>query len=325
MPEFSPVSEAPLEQAALDILGGAPARPHALHIAALVEQGFDEVHLHRAWLDLGNDKPIMSKTLGELDRILPYLPETTKAVARRYGKAPVRLFADRDGDIMHDHYVVTNPDDDKAHLMPASMYLLQSPSMLLRPGIALRFLAKYDITPDTLEAATEPLAIIDTGFVGRVRTALGDAIDRTYGYLPDTAKERIEIGLLCATGSPKKGVDQLIDVATTEYDEILHQFPRILDMTAGRPDSLDYYRPTFPIAASMQVMPRFHGAYMGLITKNNESIPITNPEPLSSDVDTMQGRSVDSGPVNYSIVNPLAAAIVQLRVVRHALQHRPGA
>jgi hypothetical protein len=79
--------------------------------------------------------------------------------------------------------------------------------------------------------------------------------------------------------------------------------------------------PNFALATSLQLHPRYHGTYQKLVRQDDGKV-LARPDP-----EEIHARSVDAywdsdqtGRCNDSLVNPLAAALIQRNIVAAALE-----
>ena len=66
------------------------------------------------------------------------------------------------------------------------------------------------------------------------------------------------------------------------------------------------------LATALQLIPHYHGPFVTIAERDNRPVGVTTNEPI--DVNVAKPDNYNDGAV-ASLVNPLAAAIVQYRVV----------
>ena len=305
-------SRAYAEQAALDIIRDAPRRPVAEHVAQLIRRGLTDDDILAAGKELGYEPPIMDQTLAELDVALPYIAQVSDVVADRYAGYQ-RLHAARDQELQQDYHAIAHPESP-ARLLPASMPFVRNLHLSHRDG-ARDFLDSYGMSAAWAASPEDAIVVVDTGFMGNVAKRLKEAIQSLYGLA--VAPDKVVAALVCSLSTE---VEQLIDVPGTVAD-MLARLPRM--QTLYSPYSNSRYAPsTHPLATSLQNMPRFHGPYIGLEYNPTSQTyaPLMRDAPLTTNVDNMNGHDTTDGWANLTIVNPVAAAVVQARTVRYALQ-----
>ena len=176
---------------------------------------------------------------------------------------------------------------------------------LLKVLPAPEFFARFGVTEDFF-AGEEKILLFDAGFKGSVAETL-QLIFLTIFFVKNTLvlKNRIKIGLV--------GLDEGVDSSYRfiNFDKLdcdcAVLFPRIHALLSSR-RPLDFY-----IASAIQLMPRYHGHYSEQELKRDAAgilMPIPLEEPLSTSLDNI-------GTVNDSLVNPLAAMLVQRRVSKY--------
>ncbi|MDP8298554.1 MAG: hypothetical protein P9L88_01420 [Candidatus Tantalella remota] len=257
-----------------------------------------------------------SKTMLELENVLPYLDRTVKTILKIYPDDTI-LVAGRDAETLYDALKTVlrgSPREDDVKLLPVSGNLLENmeePYSLDQPPLALqeRFFASFGITDETINSGKR-FVIIDTGFEGTVRM-------RVLRLLTNILKNKV----------PSNSISSAIDIALigandkrfrflelTEFDlerdELSRKFPKTMAV-----EGVDKLTGNFCIAAVLQLLPHFHGQYYNLREEEDGTVSAIagRPKTLSWDID-------HASKVNGVNVNPFAAMIIQKRVVEYFRQ-----
>ncbi len=287
-------------------------------MAGLIERGLTEDIIVQAAETRGMQLPNMELTLAELDLSLPYFPAIAEQLATQYGDR-VKIFADRDADQLYDYFVIRYPNpDQESYLMPGSMDLWNSDGMQ-QADLVVDFLGQNGLGRNQVEDINRSYLLVDTGVKGSTTRRLSDKISLAYPkVMPMHVSGQIETKLLCAEKSriESGGVTDFgIDTGNTRWPKYDRKFG------AGHPYPSDVHSSTYGMMYGMQLAPKYRGAHTGLVRLDDGRV-VTLPDPTdipSDDVDGIQSS------VNDSVVNPLAAAIVQYRVVQAALLAREAA
>lgn len=224
----------------------------------------------------------------------------------------MKIFADRDADQLYDDFAITHPDQE-SYLMPGSMPLWNSPGMKNK-NLVTAFLAQYGLTREAVENPERQYLLVDTGFKGSTTDRLDGKIGLAYN-IPTPLKwtGRLHTKLLCAEEARfKTGA-----VTDFGFDTHNNRWPKHDQAHGeGAPYPDDLHGNTYGLVYGMQLMPRYRARHVDLVQlEDGRLLTVPDPEELPSDnVDGVQHS------VSDSVVNPLAAAIVQYRVVRAALE-----
>lgn len=306
----------PDETIVRELFSAPQGRPRAEDVAKLIANGLTEEQLVTAAAQRDYRLPVMDRTLQDLDTILPHMLRFTTKLHERYGDA-VLLFAACDADPLHDLSSVIYPDQHNVRL-PASQTLVYSPS-LHDPVTARRFLAHYGLDEAAVMDPSRQYVLVDSGFEGSVGEALSDIAERAYGDDTMLRDDRIQRALLCAAPSVRHR--QLVDVP---YEPGLYTpelLPRLWSGWLSSPDLLRDYGSAGPVATALQLMPRYHGHFEDIdhSAERLELLASYTPPRSLDDIDIPSHYFGSHGGENATIVHPLAAAIVQYRVVKTAL------
>ncbi|HET8670851.1 MAG TPA: hypothetical protein VFM05_09580, partial [Candidatus Saccharimonadales bacterium] len=221
-------------------------------------------------LDLGRaagySPPTMSLTLQDLSTCLPYIARATDTTAQFHTRGTTVAHALRDGDLFGDHYLTTYPDSDSVPL-PASMDLLYSADME-DDALAQRFFGQYGIDYEWANDPERKLLIIDTGFMGGVAYRIAHLLIKIFGSTPEHMRPKIEPRLFCSMNR----TPQLMQI-TEDPGRISAGLPRLNQMIGIYNEAREDLLPTsWRLASTLQMMPRFHGHFVGLRANPDGSV-----------------------------------------------------
>ncbi|HEX3568763.1 MAG TPA: hypothetical protein VHT70_03765 [Candidatus Saccharimonadales bacterium] len=299
-------------------------RPQPEQIADLIQNGLTEEDLIVAGEVHGYNVPKMSQTLAELDAVIPYIQEVVEDVTEQSSNGRL-IFAARDAELLYDFCKIAIPDAD-AHLLPASSHLWDQASMWRdatpeRRETARQFLGRYGLNEATIKDPDRTITLVDTGFYGSVGENLSYAVLHTYDV--DLSRgHHLVTKLVCA--DPEGLGEQITMLPDTEKALDAASLPRTTAWMGDASFPLLYQDrlPNFRLAVILQTMPQYHESFTGIAMREGIAeavtrLPQTQP---CDDIDTPP--SAYGSHINPSIVHPLAAAVVQYRVVSAALEAR---
>lgn len=288
-------------------------RPDPSAVARLILRGANEEMIRSAALERDHRLPkYMYKTANDLQLALPYIKLISDGLVASHEGAQF-LYAGRDAEALFDYSKVACPNLD-IKLLPASRNLWVSEGMH-DPCQASDFLRQYGIDEQTIKSPTANFVLVDTGFKGSIGKTLDSVVERLYG-VSLLGRGALQIKLVCAAdsgyGSP---------IITLPPDKQASLSSKLLGI---RPVVSEEWFPnlgktnTFSLAANLQMMPRFHGAYDRLQRTPDGGV-LALPTDLEKPRDYVDQVDLKHN-VNDSVINPVAAAIIQLRVVGYAMQ-----
>jgi hypothetical protein len=174
----------------------------------------------------------------------------------------------------------------------------------------------------TQEFAQNPesqLRVIDSGFKGTVGMLLGKIVANLYNGDAAMQSDRLAIKLVHASPKGQKGHGTFINKQIEPYDPNTVLPKTTAWIGAKNLKEITSETSTAALAISLQLQPRYHGPYIGLYRTSEGRVgALSRKEKVATNIEKKR-RSYD---INGSIVNPLAAAIVQRHVVSAALQRR---
>lgn len=178
--------------------------------------------------------------------------------------------------------------------------------------LASRFLEQFGMSGDAMTDPASHVVVVDSGFRGTIGRQLNARLQAIHG-VDVLARDGMDIKLVSAhkqaIGSRALTFDMPVRLSRTE--QVIPSPQR----------AFTDYDNAFELAVSMQLMPRYHGKYTGLSGHGSDDVmaePIhdyRNRQLFEFDIDRLPPYSI-----NHSVVNPVAAAITQFRVVQAAMQ-----
>ena len=256
------------------------------------------------------DDILASKTYTiEVPHLLPYIEELCQTILRQYPKHRI-LIAARDAGPFYDALRIIlrdNPRYEQTHLFAGSSVLMNKLASKGKRRIVQQFLARYGITEESVKA--EHFLLFDTGFLGTI----GDVLRKVVKTQFDVSGEKaVDIGLIAR------------DKTSYVHGKELKQFPLNTRKAASRfpkaitvaVSNLKYYSRNFPIAVALQLLPRYHGPFVNL---DDSGAPLAS---YSCTTVTINEDIDRAGSINASIVNPVAAMLVQKKIVDYFTERR---
>lgn len=303
------MSNETLTQIAIDHLSpgdGFIQRPNPIEVASLINEGLQMEHILSAGRAAGIKMPIMGDLVGELQYLMPYYAAIGDKIASEHGDSTV-LFASRDADLLYDYYAIAHPQRE-SHLLPASVDLWYSRT-INRLELADVFFADYGLGAERLRDSRRHFALIDSGFLGSIANMLNRTLLRNYD-IDLQAASRLSVRLV-DSDSPKfaPAIGEDVDVGDfngLDFYDNNYIFGSTQSAQEGR-----YF-----LAAFLQLLPRYFGSYRGLAERNGDVVATTATD--GENEHTSEVRKFYC--VNSSIVNPVAAFVVQREVVDAAMK-----
>jgi hypothetical protein len=314
--ETAPLNSLSCEAQAL--LADTSIRPMPQHMASLVLRGLTDEHLIQGWSRLGRRVPDTALLTRELAHTVPWIAMLSDTLAHRAQNGALHVFAARDAEPLFDDFAITH-QNLASTLLPASTRLWNDATNKpwLEDGKARSFLSNHGITEEVIASPRNKLVVVDTGFNGTVGKRLAEVVSGAYNTDKIRLGGRLAIKLVHA--NPGSGCERITDVDNFDAMQFL---PRMYTWLGDElfDDYVDRGDSTIPLAISLQLHPRYHGTYTSFSERQDGTvIAIPDPEDVAEDINA----SAD-GENNSSIVNPLAAAIVQRHVVSNALRRKPS-
>jgi hypothetical protein len=299
------------------------ARPAPQVMARLIQDGLTEQTLYDAWEGLGNTPPVMDGTLTDLQGLLPFIHLESDALAEQATEDETLLFLARDAELFRDDFTLTHGKTIPNYLMPASQLLWESGDWQ-DSNLRQRFFGKYGMTKATIDGS-ERFTLVDSGFAGSIIKPVETTLDKAYNTsLRGTGKlaiklacmfhdDRYELARIIRDQYEPK---QIVPVGPELHPErVLPRATKLrADASVAEPDRI-VRGPTALYAIALQLMPHMHGHFNDVVWQDGDAVATVEPVAFDIALDEIGNKT----PVNMSYVNPLAALIVQRRVVTSAL------
>lgn len=286
-------------------------RPSPQHMASFIARGLTESDIEEAGNSRGYTRPKMDALLADVATSLPYFDKIVDRIVDQQEDGQTTLHAGRDAEVLADIQAIVYPDTD-SRLFPASTHLWWSGGMK-RAALAKRFFAGFDLTPEAVADPRKKYKLVDSGFFGSIGMYASRQFEMLYGIkLLDAGK--LAVGLVCTRNEEALG-EQILDFPGGREAFGESVLPRAHAWV--EPRLARRYSDTWYLAVGMQTMPRYHEGYSNLQELDGEVVAVAFLDDITPNLDDPQGRSF-----NASLVNPLAAAIVQHHVVSAALERR---
>ncbi|MBI2102450.1 hypothetical protein HYT55_01315 [Candidatus Woesearchaeota archaeon] len=256
------------------------------------------------------DDILTSKTYTiEVPHLLPYIEELCQTILRRYPQHRI-LIAARDAEPFYDALKITlrdNPRYEQTHLFAGSSVLMDKVAFKGKMEAVKQFLARYGITEESVKA--EHFLLFDTGFLGTIGESLRKAVQTQFDIPGERA---VDIGLVARDKTSYVHGKELKQVPLS-IRKTVSRFPKTMTVAAS---NLRYYSRNFPIAVALQLLPRYHGPFVNI---DDSGTPLASYSytavTINQDIDR-------TGSINASIINPVAAMLVQKRVVDYFTERR---
>ncbi len=317
-----------------DLLTEREVRPSPVHVAQLIRQGLTEADILAQGQELGYESPEMSLTLTELNNATPYIRKIVDNLAETYGDRRI-FFLARDSELLYDAYTTLHPDKE-ARLLPASMSLLRSDDMKDAKK-ANDFFNDNGLDDEVVNGDTKKALLMDSGFVGRAGHQIWYLLSQLHGRDFEDVRAQIPIKLVSAyksEGPPEYKVgdfppitlrwgEALMDFDSDEELAQSDSFPKVTSLIGPYKNNDRFMDERDPLAhrlsIALQLMPHHNDAFTRLIEKDGHEVAVSGSDaPIRQDVDDVmtEGRDTRQNP---SCVNPLAALIVQYRLIKNLL------
>lgn len=292
------------ERIAADVFAQG-VRPAAEHIRDLVIAGVTEEDIVTAGSQGGLSPDGIAAARTEIHTLLPYIHQLSDAIYAAPGKGQA-LFAGRDAEVLYDDYRIVY---DEGTLIPASKNLWRCRAMDTHGS---RFLGAFGLTATAVHEPEHRFTLIDTGFRGSVASDIDYWLEKYHGRSV-LKEQRLAVRLVCAADAEALG-PSLIQYGFDQIPRTNAELPNTLDrLGVSEFDLLLEHGRQLPegiIATALQLLPRYHAAHAALVELEDKVVAV----PGRSDF-YQYGK-------NASVVDPLAAAVVQYHTVVAALERK---
>lgn len=289
-----------------------PARPTPQVMGDLVLRGMTDANILDAGIDVGYPHPHMPKTLRELEVILPYLGKLSDTLHQKR-KPGIFALLGRDLGPLFDIHALWHPEDNPRYL-PASVHLVHA---MYDSPLAGPFLSQYGMTKDYMDRPDSRITLADTGYEGSLKRLLAQALAKAHSMEQHDAEAKIDLQLI-ATAKQSAG-SVIMNLAEAGLDSTkLERADRQLKKGIVNPISHD--ETSLSMVLTIENLPQYYGCYTVLQEVGGRILAVPDKNAtVVEDIDRLTDDSLDTP----SVVNPVAAAIVQRRVVKWALENGP--
>lgn len=286
-------------------------RPAPQTMGDLIMRGLTNQGIVMAAEHAGLDIPVATDTLAEVEVTAPYVQRISDRLANDHQTDTLILFAGRDAELLYDDFAIAH-NTIPSVLIPGSTELWKWLERRAGPAKTRQFLSTYGIDESIASNPNARLAMVDSGFRGRIGLRLREAIARAYWQPLERIAGQVAIKLVRA--HPEGWGKEILDTYIPNPHQQLFRSVR----WTGAKDLLELEQTPYPLAVSMQLMPRYCGKYDRVaLAPDGQIRGIPIKEPYRDNVDhPIKG---DWGN-NMSVVSPVAAALVQHRIVAKALR-----
>jgi len=303
-------------------------RPDPLTIERLIREGnLSAGDILAAGRMAGFLPPRMELTLRELDSVLPHIYRWIKHVLREFPERRL-LFAGRDAELLYDvcrMILAERGEADRAMLFPGSWSFWLLDVNDIDHDLMSEFFEQYGLTREAFERG-EQFLLIDTGFHGSVGENAHKFLAELYGLPVEQIQRSFPVGLVSSGGYDDRYGTQLMrfDMKPRELGSFARKFPKaaremetirspVRFSNSRMPEGYGF---DFLLAVSLQLFPHFHGYYDTIREFQGRWIPVpSRKSAIRQNIDWTDG-------LNDSIVNPVAALLVQRELVERVMNGR---
>lgn len=260
-----------------------------------------------AFLELNNCLPFVYDMVGEILDIF----------FRDYDKI---LIAGRDADVFYDALRIVLAGtlyENEALLFPASKAFIEYLTKSDDISLIIRYLAAFGITLEAVNRQ-EKFLIIDTGFSSKLENTLRLLVRKVYESKTDNVPLDGVIDIkLVSTGNNYKYLKSRLRQFNIDLSRLERMFPRTMVRLQKEHYGADNIknpdtRTNILLAVALELLPRYHEPYL-MLTVNSNGSPIAIPRrrrKIAKNID-------DTIASEDSIVNPVAAMLVQHRTIKY--------
>ena len=258
----------------------------------------------------------------ELYNVLPYVETVVSNVLREFPDHKVLVVA-RDGEVFYDALktILSHlPREDEISLFPGSESFMSYLENCHDRTFGLdyythpmEFLDDIGITPEAIKNG-EKFLILDTGFRGSIGHRLKELLLKVFRFQVEKSEveEAVKIGIM-ASWDPAIATSVYADPLVNfflEEDDLQKMFPKSIKHIAPQYRQRRGYYTNIVMATALQLLPRYQEEFRALErNENGKLVPVTrNRQAIERDID-------EASSFNSSIVNPVAALLVQRKVI----------
>lgn len=235
------------------------------------------------------------------------------------------LIAGRDADVFYDALRIVlagTPYENEVLLFPASRafieYLTESDDI----SLIVKFLAEFGITPEAIKEQKRFL-IIDTGFSTKLEDNLRLLVRKVYESKIDNVHLDGVIDIkLVSTGNSYKYFKYRLRQFNIDLSRLERMFPGTMVRLQKEHYGVDNIkhpdtRSNILLAVALELLPRYHEPHL-MLTANKDGFPIAIPRRRRKIAENIDDKHVRED----SIVNPVAAMLVQYKVIEYFQKRR---
>lgn len=314
--EQTGIPELPLQLEVAALMEDWQHRPQPEHVATLVNRGLDD-EVIRAVAPSGN-LPAMSAVLADFEQTLPYVRRLIDYMAWTYADVPV-FFLARDAELIYDAYRTAYPQNP-AVLLPANREFLRSEDMQdMRKS--QQFLAEQGLGQAFVKDPAKTGLLFDIGFRGSAGLGIWTKLSQLYNVPIEQLRSRLPIRLINTLGYPdlqERPGEKLVDFDGSDGQPPSGLLPRATAVIQASPigETIpgEHSTITHRLAVALQLMPHFSSKFSKIVEENGvmNAVP-ADPVAELPNLDTVPGSR------NSSLVHPVAALMLQQRMVRYVL------
>ncbi|HNV86903.1 MAG TPA: GNAT family N-acetyltransferase [Candidatus Omnitrophota bacterium] len=310
------------------ILDNWQIRPDPLMVEKLIREGsLSAEDILEAGRMAGFLPPQMELTFRELDSALPYIYRWIEYMLKEFPDRKF-LFAGRDAELLYDicrMILAGRGEADRAMLFPGSWSFWLLDVKEIDRELMSEFFEQYGLTRQAFERGDRFL-LIDTGFHGSVGENAHKYFAELYGLPVEQIQRSFPVGLVSSGGYEDRYGTQLMrfDMKPRELSGLARKFPKataemevirspVRFSNSRMPEGYGF---DFLLAVSLQLFPHFHGYYDTVRESGGRWVPVPSRKAVvRQNVDLSDG-------LNDSIVNPVAALLVQRKLVEWMMNGR---
>lgn len=313
-------SEKGIDGTIKDILNNWQSRPNPLDVYNLIIRGATKETILRVGEETGFAVPILDTTLEEVANMKPYLSQIIEHFADNWNDSQI-IFIGRDAEVVYDLYEINRLQTGqtrKGILLPGSVDLWKD-GTIGQGEFSKRFLENYGLSKEAI-CDGPPILLFDTGYRGSVGFFIRQAVERQYGIDADRVKQRLPMRMISVIYVRAHG-EQLMEFSVEEDICSRDIFPKVSSVVGDSFSSQEsayygYDRFAYRLAMSLQLLPHHHGKYDTLVDVGGNVIGVAGLKVGPRiNVDTIT-KEEDGEGRNASIVNPVAALVVQSELIR---------
>lgn len=267
---------------------------------------------------IGYEPPQMNATLQEFKNALPYIIQSVATLVEKYPESTL-YFLGRDAEILYDACNIMYPSRSSV-LLAGSTLLFETN----KQGDIATYLEKKGFNNEILNKSEPKAVLVDTGYRGSIGFLIRKALSNQYHLDYSEMKQRLPMELISAIYVSTHG-SQLMNYSYGQEVFSTDLFPRVSSVVGekfyiGEDQKYGYDRFAYRLAMSLQLLPHFHDVYSSLKNVNNDMLAIPKPtSKVDVNIDAVPISEDSNGGINASIVNPVAAVIIQHALISHLL------